>query len=357
MRANTLIGRWVCSPEKMVLRCTKMKLPKFEIFRPESLGEAVAAFECHQSALPLAGGTDLLVAMKRRLIRPERLIDLTALNDQLAYIKEDAEMIRIGAVTRLIEIERHPLVIKRLPFLAAAAKSVASIQIRHSATLGGNICLDNRCYYYNYGLASGVELWEPCLKRSGRICHVTGKFDDICYAVYSGDTAPVLISLDSHVTIFGPPGVRTIPLLELFSGVGQTPFNLERGEILKEVEIPLPKNGTHFSFQKFRSQEVDFPLASVAVSVRCGADGVVEEARIVLGALGCAPFRVRSAEDFLKGRRPGEASEAVVKLCRREAQFINNVHVAPTIRRHVLVRLVKTCIAEATSNEQRANRA
>lgn len=326
-----------------------MKLPTFEICRPESLAEAVAAFESHHSALPLAGGTDLLVAMKRRLIRPERLIDLTALEDHLAYIKDDAKMIRIGALTRLIEVERHPLVVKRLPSLAAAAKIVASIQIRHSATLGGNICLDNRCYYYNYGLAPGVELWQPCLKRSGRICHVTGKLDDICYAVYSGDIAPVLVSLDSRVTILGPRGERAIPLIELFSGLGETPFNLERGEILQEVEIPVPKNETRFSFQKFRSQDVDFPLASVAVSVRCGADGVVEEARIVLGALGCAPLPVRSAEDFLKGRKPAEALDSVVELCRREAQFINNVHVAPNIRRRVLGRLVKACIEEVTS--------
>ncbi len=326
-----------------------MKLPKFEIFRPESLDEAIAGFESDQSAAPVAGGTDLLVAMKRRLIKPERLIDLTTLKDHLSYVREDAGMIRIGALTRLIELERHPLVEKWLPSLAAAAKNVASIQIRHSATLGGNICLDNRCYYYNYGLAPGVELWEPCLKRSGSVCHVTGKLDDICYAVYSGDTAPVLVSLDSNVKIFGSEGERSIPLMDLFSGLGQKPFNLERGEILKEVEIPVPKNDTRFSFQKFRSQEVDFPLASVAVSVRCGADGVVEEARIVLGALGCAPLRVRSAEDFLKGRKPDETLDSVVELCRREAQFINIVHVLPNIRRRVLGRLVKACIAEVTS--------
>ena len=138
-----------------------MKLPEFEIFYPESLGEAVVAFESHQGSLPLAGGTDLLIAMKRRLLRPERLIDLASLKNQLSYIREDGEMIRIGALTRLIEVERHPLIMKRLPSLVAAAKSVASIQIRQSATLGGNICLDNRCYYYNYGLTPGVELWEP----------------------------------------------------------------------------------------------------------------------------------------------------------------------------------------------------
>lgn len=326
-----------------------MKLPKFELIYPESLSRAVAVFESHPSALPMAGGTDLLIAMKRRLIRPDRLVDLTALRDHLSYVREEAGIIKIGALTRLIELERHPLIVKRLPSLAAAVKSVASIQIRRSATLGGNICLDNRCYYYNYGLAPGVELWEPCLKRSGSVCHVTGKVDDICYAVYSGDTAPVVVSLDSDAKISGPSGERTIPVIKLFSGLGHRPFNLERGEILKEVQIPIPRNDTRFSFQKFRSQEVDFPLASVALSVRCADDGVVEEARIVLGALGSAPVRVKSAEDFLKGRKPDEAVDPVVVLCRREAQFINNMHVAPDIRRRVLGRLIKACIEEATS--------
>ncbi|MBI4523647.1 MAG: FAD binding domain-containing protein [Deltaproteobacteria bacterium] len=326
-----------------------MKLPEFELFYPESLDEAVSAYESHHGSKPVAGGTDLFIAMKRRLMRPERLIDLTTLKHELSYVTEDEHIVKIGALTRLIDLERHPLVVKHFPSLAVAIKSIASIQIRQSATLGGNICLDNRCYYYNYGLAPGVELWEPCLKRSGRICHVTGKLDDTCYAVYSGDTAPVLVSLDSHVKIFGPLGERIIPLPELFSGLGERPFNLERGEIVKEVEIPVPKNETRFSFQKFRSQEVDFPLASVAVSARRGADGVVEEARIVLGALGCAPLRVRSAEDFLQGRKPGEALDSVVDLCRREAQFINNVHVAPNIRSRVLTKLVKGCIAEVTS--------
>ncbi len=170
--------------------------------------------------------------------------------------------------------------------------------------------------------------------------------DDICYAVYSGDTAPVLVSLDSNVKIVGPQGERTVPLVELFTGLGERPFNLEDGELLKEVEVPLPENGTRYSFQKFRSQDVDFPLASVAASIRCSAEGVVEEARIVLGAVGCAPLRVRSAEDFLRGRRFTEAAESVAELCRKEAQFVNNLHVGPNVRRSVLPRLVKACMAE-----------
>jgi 4-hydroxybenzoyl-CoA reductase subunit beta len=200
-------------------------------------------------------------------------------------------------------LEKSPLLSKDYASLARVAQVVAVPSIRHKATIGGNLCLDTRCIYYNQS-----EFWRSglraCFKRGGDICHAVEK-GGRCQAVYQGDLGPFLIALGAELRIASANGERLIPLAEFFTGRGEKPNILEPHEILVEVRIPNPGHGATGAYEKLRVREgMDFPMAGVAVMVKRDRSGPIEEAKIVLGAMGSSPSEVPKAARLLENHKP-----------------------------------------------------
>lgn len=278
-------------------------LPEFTIVAPGTVAEALAARRGHPTARFLAGGTDLLAAMPRGLARPDLLIDLGAIGELSGIVAADG-MLRIGAATTLAAIEADRLVARHAPAIAAAAAGVAGPAHREAATLGGNLCLDTRCVFYNQS-----DWWRGangyCLKLNGTVCHVapTG---NRCHAAFSGDLAPVLLTLDAVADIAGEAGLRTIPLGELYREDGRAHLTLAPGEIVMAVRVPLsPVLAADYAKARLRGA-IDFPLAGVAVALRREGDNLAA-LRVALTGTNPRPFLL-AGTDELVGRPPDDAA-------------------------------------------------
>ena len=191
-------------------------LPEFELVRPTTLDDVIKARAAHPGSRLLGGGTDLIVNIRRGIVAPPMLIDV---NDvaELRAIKADAHAIEIGAAVTLTELAEHPDVFAHYPVVAQAAACIAGPTHRNMGTVGGNLCLDTRCIFYNQS-----EWWRSanhhCLKTTGEICHVAPKSRGVCFATFSGDLAPALLTLGAEVDLAGPAGKRTVPLERLYIG-------------------------------------------------------------------------------------------------------------------------------------------
>lgn len=267
-----------------------LRLPWFEYRSPRTVAEAVKilAGEGPQAML-VAGGTDLLPNMKRRHQSPKVLVSLRAV-DELRKLNGS-----YGAGLTLAEFVANP---GAPGALRQAAAQVATAQIRNMGTLGGNLCLDTRCTYYNQ-----TEEWRKaidyCLKKDGSVCWVATA-SKRCVAVSSTDTAPALIALDAKVRLVGPGGEREIPVESLYQNDGIDYLSRKPDEVLSAVVIP---DGWKSAYWKLRRRgSFDFPLLGVAVALKMDGD-VVAEARIALGAVASRPFRVERAGEFLRGKR------------------------------------------------------
>lgn len=246
-------------------------LPPFQLLRPTSAAAAVALRAGSATSRFIAGGTDLLPNIRRGLLAPELLIDLGGV-DELREFREDANSLRIGAGVTLATIAADPRVRECLPALAQAALAVAGPTHRAAATLGGNLCLDTRCQYYNQS-----ESWREgnnfCMKRVGDVCRVAPR-SDRCYAAFSGDVAPALLALDATVELLGPQGSRRLPLREFYRDDGMAWLALAAYEMLLAVEVPLV-DGWVSAYEKIRVRAaIDFPLAGVAVALRREGDAI-----------------------------------------------------------------------------------
>jgi 4-hydroxybenzoyl-CoA reductase subunit beta len=283
-----------------------MSLPAFNLSRPRSLDEALAALAGDADSQMIAGGTDLLPSMKQGLFSPRVLIDLKGLRE-LDFIRFDAERgLEIGALTTISALADSALLECDFPVLHEAAKAVASPLLRNMGTLGGNLCLDTRCLYYNQS-----EFWRGslggCIKKDGTVCHVAPG-SDTCWAAFSGDTAPALVALEATVELASPRGVREVPLPPLYVNDGLVRLTKAADEIVTVVRVPAANAGWSGTYRKLRiRQSIDYPLAGVAVVMRKRPDGVCEQARIGLTAVNPAPRLVAAA-----ARLAGRAYEAAL---------------------------------------------
>ena len=294
-------------------------LPDFRTIRPASLAEAVTALAT-AGARPLAGATDLLPNLRRGLGEPAALVDLTAL-PELAGISAGNGGLRIGAATTLEALADHPLTPS---VLAEAALAVAGPTHRAAATLGGNLCQDTRCVFYNQS-----EWWRQgndyCLKAKGDKCHVVVK-SDRCYATYHGDIAPALMVLDAQAEIVGPQGVRTVPVAALFVESGSAHLALAAGEFLTAVVVP--DDGWRAAYAKVRIRDaIDFPLAGVAVAVKG------EAVRLAITGTNSAPLMVPL--------EAGMSVEAIVAAVRKVSNVLKTTVVGAKYRRKVLLNETK----------------
>ncbi len=191
-------------------------LPQFDLLRPTTLDEALKARADHPGSRPLGGGTDLTVNIRRGIVAPPVLIEMNKIAE-LRTINADANGIEVGASVTLAELSRHPDVLKHYPVVAQAAHQIAGPTHRIMGTVGGNLCLDTRCIYYNQS-----EWWrdanDHCLKTTGTMCHVAPKSRGVCFATFSGDLAPAFLTLNAEVDLAGPHGRRTVPLNSIYIG-------------------------------------------------------------------------------------------------------------------------------------------
>ncbi|TEU08524.1 xanthine dehydrogenase family protein subunit M [Candidatus Bathyarchaeota archaeon] len=264
---------------------------KFEYHAPETVEEVIELLMEHgEEARLLAGGTDLLVKMKQRLLEPRHLINLKKI-DGLNGIEERHDGVHIGAVTRLRDLERSEVIRDRLPLLHEAVKAVGSVQIRNMATVGGNIC----------------------------------------NASPSADAALALIALDAKIDIAGSKGMRRLPLEEFFLGPGQT--LLEAGEMLVNIVVSPPAPGSGSAFIKLGRTSLDLATISIATILTL-KKGAVDLCRIAMGAVAPTPLRAREAEEFLKGKElTGEVLSRAAKLVSEAISPITDIRSTAEYRR------------------------
>ena len=327
-----------------------MRLPRFEYMAPKTIDEAVSVLSEERDAKLIAGGTDILVGMKQRITTPKQLVSLKEIKD-LEYIDNGNGDLRIGALTTLDSIEESNVVREKFPMLARSAGDVGAPQHRYAGTIGGNICLDTRCMYYNQS-----HFWRKCRP----VCYKLGGEEDncngfetwegfpspkgnVCYAVYSGDTAPSLIALGAEVKINGPEGERVIPLRGLFTGDGKKPFALDPDDILTEVIIPNPPQYSAGVYVKLRLREaIDFALVSVAANISFDSkDGVCEGASVVIGAVASNPIEVSIAEDILMDQKiTDDLIEEVSEAAYNEAPPLPNISGCSQVYRKKMVKVL-----------------
>jgi 4-hydroxybenzoyl-CoA reductase subunit beta len=287
-----------------------------------------------EGAMLVAGGTDLFPNMKRRQFTPQVLIGLRGIST-LKNIDGSAEQgLRIGSGVTLTTLAEHPLVLEHYPALATAAGSVSTPQLRNVGTIGGNLFLDTRCNYYNQ-----TEFWRQsigyCMKKDGDVCLVAPG-SPRCWAISSADTAPVLVSLNAQARLLSVRGERLVAVGELFRDDGMHPYTRASDEILSEIILP-PADGWRSVYLKLRRRgSFDFPILGVAVALRTGADRMVKDARITLGAVASHPVEATEAAALLKGQSlTPEIIHEAATLAARRAKPLDNADLTINYRKQV----------------------
>jgi xanthine dehydrogenase YagS FAD-binding subunit len=288
-------------------------MPHFELYQPDSVQGALdLARSIGVGAWFMAGGNDSLDWFKDRNKRPDAVIDLTGIRE-LYGIRETADGLEIGALTKLVDVEHSDLVRARYALLATAAGRVASPQIRNSGTLGGNLCQDARCWYYRFGVS--------CYRAGGNTCYADTPQGmnrehclygaSRCVAVSPSDTATASMALDARMVIRGPGGERILSAEEFFVGPAHDITRmtaLQPGELLVAVRLPKEWAGARFYFEKVADRNSwDFALVSVA-SALVIENGLISRARLVCGAVECVPRRLPAAERAVIGKPQNEAT-------------------------------------------------
>jgi 4-hydroxybenzoyl-CoA reductase subunit beta len=332
-----------------------LRLQEFEYRRPAALDDALALLG-DEGSMPVAGGTDLMPNMKHRLFTPRRLVALKGVREMrgISWIdsegrpaspEDDGAMLAIGACETLHDVAHHPEVLRHFPSLATAAGRVAGPQIRNQGTLGGNLCLDTRCTYYNQS-AFWRQALGYCLKKDGDVCHVT-KVGKKCVAAHSADTPPVLMTLGAVADLAGPEGERTVPVGDFFIADGIWNTVRRPGELVRRIRIPAPSPRLRASYQKLRQRNsIDFPLLSLAVAAETEEDGSLREMRIVVSALGSRPRVVSGLEKVVPGRTIDEVTDEVAELVHRQSRPLENIIVDPDWRRAMAPVYLKRALRE-----------
>ena len=311
-----------------------IRLPAFTYVAPRTVDGAVRAMvDAGPDGMLVAGGTDLFPNMKRRQFEPRALVGLRAIGELRGVAGSPREGMRIGACTTLTAVATHPEVARGYAGLATAAGLVSSPQLRNVGTLGGNVCVDTRCNYYNqsYEWRKAIGF---CMKRDGDICLVAPG-SPRCWAVSSSDTAPVLWSLGARVRLVGPGGERTVPLASLYRDDGIEYLAKRADEILTEIVLP-PADGWRSAYLKLRRRgSFDFPVLGVAVALRLEGE-VVREARIVLGAVASLPREASKAAAGLVGQRlTAETIAAAADAAAGPAKPLDNTDLTHPYRKKV----------------------
>ncbi len=316
--------------------------PSFTLARPRDVEAAVALRAAHADSRFIAGGTDLIVNLRHGLGAPPLLVDLTGI-EGFAGIEPTGSGLRIGAGTTIAAIARSDAVRQTLPALAQAAESIGAPGHRVSGTLGGNLCLDTRCIYYNQS-----QWWRRanafCLKHEGDTCHVAPQ-GNRCHAAFSGDLAPALLTFDASVEIASPRGTRRMPLADLYREDGRAHLTLASDELLVAAHIPSPAPGTQSAYGKVRLRDaIDFPLAGVAVALR-SENGMLAALKIAVTGANSRPFLLGGC-DVLVGRPAEGVLADIERFVQKQVQPMRTTLAPAQYRRIAAAALARRLVAQ-----------
>ncbi len=319
-------------------------LPATTVRRPTSLADACAALAGTNQARLIAGGTDLLPNLRRGLERPALLVDLSAVRDMAEIeVTSDASLL-LGAGLTLATIASHTTIARMLPTLAQATREAAGPGHRSAATLGGNLCQDTRCIFYNqsawWRAANGY-----CLKRDGDTCHVAPQ-GARCHAAFSGDLAPVLLVLQAQVELLSVRGMRWLPLTDLYRDDGAAHLTLAADEVLTRVRVPTGPQHLTSGYRKARVRgAMDFPLAGVAVALAC-ADSRLEQLSIAISGVASRPVLVCGLEQLIGQTVDDTMLAAIGKAVQKQVSPMRSTVTESNYRRQVASTLAQRLVHE-----------
>lgn len=332
-------------------------LMDFEVIRPTTVDGILEAKKEDPEAHLLGGGTDLIVNIRRGIGEHKTLIDITDV-EEIRSIKATADEIRVGAGVKLVELASDPQVNKHYPVIAQAAGSIAGPTHRQMGTVGGNVCLDTRCVYYNQS-----EWWRTsndyCLKHKGEICHVAPKSDGVCFATFSGDLAPAFLLFDGELELAGPKGKRTVAMKDFYigyskqdgsTGDGKDYMALEPGEFVVAVKAKNTK-GLVSAYDKIRvRRSIDYPLAGVAVALKRSDDNI-SDLRVAFTGTNPRPVLLEGTEELEGKTLDDELLDKLDDLGRDQLMAMKTTFTPGHYRRRVAIvmakRLVKRLFEEA----------
>jgi 4-hydroxybenzoyl-CoA reductase subunit beta len=314
-----------------------MSLPVFEVYLPSSLEDAVTFLsENVEDTKVIAGGTDLVPSLKQKLFEPQYLLDIKPIKELHGIHEIPDGGVRIGALTTITEMVENPLLQHHFSVLQQAAATVAGPSLRNVGTLGGNICLDTRCYWYNQSY-----FWRQscgfCIKKDGSLCHVAPG-SKTCWAVYSGDTAAALLTLDARLKLVSARGERLVTLPDFFVNDGLVRNRMEPDEILSEVLISGKVRDYQGAYEKYRIRgSVDYPLAGIAVAMRNNGD---TDLRVALTAVNPLPLLLKDPVSLLRNR------DEIQKLAQRTAKPLKTSASTMEYRRHMIGIMLKRALGK-----------
>jgi len=325
-----------------------LRLPRLRYLRPGSPGEAAAAAaDLGARAMLVAGGTDLYPKLKRRQFEPDTLVGLSHL-EQLREVRGDAAAgFEVGALVTLRAASAHPALASAHPGYAEAAGLVSSPPLRNVGTIGGNLCVDTRCNYYDmtYEWRKSVGF---CMKKDGDICLVAPS-SPRCWAVSSSDTAPVAIALGATVVLAGPDGLRELPVAALYRDDGIEYLAKQPFEVVTSLRLPQ-RDGVRSAYVKLRRRgSIDFPIAGAGVALRL--DGkTVRWARIVMSGVGSHPVEATEADALLAGKElTPEIIADAAELAAKPAKPLDNADLAHFWRKRMVRVVVEQAIGKAAA--------
>jgi 4-hydroxybenzoyl-CoA reductase subunit beta len=329
-------------------------LPNFELVRPRTLDELIEARRAHPGSQLLGGGTDLMVNIRRGIVAPPVLVDVNGVGE-LRHIKVDAQTLELGAAVTLSELAAHPQVVAHYPVVAQAASHVAGPTQRNMGTVGGNIALDTRCIFYNQS-----EWWRTanhhCLKTTGEICHVAPKSRGVCFATFSGDLAPALLTLDAEIDISGPAGKRTLPLADFYIGYarqdepvtetrgdGKYFLSLRPGEIITALRARNTQ-GLRSAYDKIRiRRSIEYPVTGVAVALRREGD-TLADLRVAFTGTNPRPVRLAGTAELCGGALDAQVFSGLDALARDQIMAMKTTFTPGHYRRRVAAVLARRLV-------------
>jgi 4-hydroxybenzoyl-CoA reductase subunit beta len=330
-------------------------LPEFALVRATTLEEMIGVRARHPDSRLLGGGTDLVVNIRRGILAPPVLIDV---NDvaELRAIRADARSLEIGAAVKLAEVAAHEEVVRHYPVVAQAAGFIAGPTHRNMGTVGGNLCLDTRCLFYNQS-----EWWRAanhhCLKTTGEVCHVAPKSRGVCFATFSGDLAPALLTLNAEVDLAGPAGKRTIALENLYIGYarqdrpitesdgdGKYYLSLRPGEFVTAVRAGNTA-GLRSAYDKVRiRRSIEYPVTGVAMALRRQGD-VLTDLRVAFTGTNPRPVLLKGTAELCGGPLEGRVFDGLDALVRDQIMSMKTTFTPGHYRRRVAGVLARRLVA------------
>ncbi|MDH5748297.1 MAG: 4-hydroxybenzoyl-CoA reductase subunit beta [Rhodospirillales bacterium] len=319
-------------------------MPEFDLLTPATVDEAVAMHRGSEGARFLAGGTDLIVNVRRGIAEPKALIDLAGVEEMKSIEAKDGGL-RIGAAVTLAELLENRDLLQAYAAVTEAVGEVASVSHREVATIGGNLCLDTRCVYYNQS-----EWWRGanayCLKYRGEICHVAPSGNH-CFAAFSGDIAPAFLVFGAEVEIAGSSGRRRVPLGDIYADDGAAHLLLGEDEILTAVFLPNADSGAS-GYAKARVRgAIDFPLAGVAAAVKV-EQGTLVHLRLALTGTNSCPLLLEGTDAVIGKPFDDEVIDTLVSLLPKQIQPMTSTLTPPGYRRRVAANLTRSLLRRLT---------